>query len=169
MKKTTGIVVASSHPALVKTTEIINGIKKSPVNLLMAGIGMFAAVFAVKESVKLFKKTDEQKAEDDLENDIDNNSLSYPVSYYAQMTDVIQEATDNSGTDTDAIYRVFDKMNNDSDVLQLIKAYGSRWNFFFGVPLGSFTLPQILISEMSNSEISDLNNMLTNKGITIQF
>jgi uncharacterized protein YqgQ len=167
MKKSANTI--NTHPMLAKTTSIVRIIKNSPENLLMIGIGLFASVFALKESVKFFKKSDEQKANDQIEHDIDNTSLSYPISYYAQMADVIQEATDNSGTDTDAINRVFEKMNNNYDVLQLIKAYGSRWNFFFGVPLGSFTLPQILVSELSNSEIGDLNNLLTNKGITIQF
>lgn len=103
-----------------------------------------------------------------LDKDINNNQLSYQLSQYELFADQIQEATDTTGTDESAIYAVFQQMNNNSDVLQLTKAYGSRFNYSF-TNFGTYTLPQILTAECSTSEIAQINSILADKNITITF
>ena len=159
-----------------KTTAatVLQGLRKSPLKLLMAGIGLLAGVFAVKEAVKLIKVSSEQQKLNDVDDAIKEeerkgNRLSYPLAYYNTYADQIEQATDAAGTDASAIYRTMGAMNNNADVLQLIKAYGKRMNFAMFVPLGNFTLPQILISELSESEMAELNRILSTKGINIQF
>jgi len=153
---------------------VLQGLKNSPVKVLMAGIGLLAGVFAVKEAIKLIKVSGEQQKLNDVDDAIKEeerkgNHLSYPLAYYNTYADQIEQATDAAGTDSSAIYRVMGAMNNNADVLQLIKAYGKRLNFAMFIPLGNFTLPQILISELSESELAELNRILSSKAINIQF
>ncbi len=95
--------------------------------------------------------------------------LSYSLAEYNQFCNMIEEATNGAGTNTQVINQVFGKMQNNTDILQLIKTYGQRPNTWFGIPLGNFTLSQLLISELSHSERSTLNAILAKKDITITF
>ncbi|MFK5855777.1 MAG: hypothetical protein QM503_06575 [Bacteroidota bacterium] len=159
----------------MKSTNINKYVKKiSPVSVLMGGVGLLTGVLAIKEVVKLLSLSDEQKKEKEIDKAIkeeqnNGNPLTYPLAQYNVMADIIEQATDTSGTDTDAIYNVFAQLSNNTDMLQLIKAYGDRWNFMFGVPLGEFTLQQIINSELNSGEKVTLNQIIQGKGITIQF
>ena len=165
---------ALTKKAKANTATLLQGLKKSPAKLLMAGIGLLAGVLAVKEAVKLIKVSSEQQRLNDVDKAIKEeekkgNRLSYPPAYYNTYADQIEQATDAAGTDSSAIYRTMGAMNNNADVLQLIKAYGKRLNFAMFIPLGYFTLPQILISELTEAELAELNRILSSKGINIQF
>ncbi len=97
------------------------------------------------------------------------HNLSYLLAEYNQFSNMIEEATDGAGTDTQVIDEVFGKMENNADILQLIKSYGKRPNTWFGISIGKYTLNQLLISELSHSERTRLNAILQKKGITIIF
>lgn len=64
------------------------------------------------------------------------------------------------GTDEDAVYEVFNRINNQADLYKLIAVYGTRENM---------TLDQAIVSELNNSELKKLNTILANKGINYQF
>lgn len=159
----------------MKTTEVEKYIRNlSPVYILMGGVGLLTGVFAIKAAVKLFSVSTEERKENQIDNAIKDeqdkgNPLTYPLAQYNVMADVVEEATDTSGTDTEAIYNVFAQLRNNTDMLQLIKTYGERWNFMFGVPLGKFTLQQIINSEFDSGERATLNQIITGNDITIQF
>ena len=140
----------------------------------MAGIGLLTGVLAIKEAVKIFKVSNEQQKINNVDDAIKDeaqkgNYLTYPLAYYNNYADQIEQATDAAGTDTAAIYRAMGAMHNNADVLQLIKTYGKRMNFAMFIPLGNFTLPQILLSELSEPELAELNRILSTRGINIQF
>jgi len=159
----------------MKSTSINKYVKNlSPARMLMGGVGLLTGVFAIKEVVKLFSVSSEQEKEKQIDKAIkeeqnNGNPLTYPLAQYDVMADVIEEATDTSGTDCEAIYNVFSQLSNNTDMLQLIKAYGNRWNFMFGVPLGKFSLQQIINSELDSGEKATLNQIIQAVGITIQF
>ena len=141
--------------------------------MLMAGAGLLAGVFAIREFAKLLAESPQEKTDKQIDIAIkdeqgNGNPLSFPIAQYQMMADIIEEATDTSGTDTDAVYGVFLQLKNNTDLLQLIKAYGQRWNFMFGVPLGKFSLQQIINSELDGTEKATLNQILLGKGISIQ-
>jgi len=149
---------------LVKAGSLVRAI--SPANLLMFGGGLVLIVFAVKAAKGMVSPV-----HDPIDDAIKNTgqSLSYADAYYTVLANTIEQATDNAGTNTQAVYDVFQKLNNDADLYRLIQAYGTRWNPFFGIPTGTYTLEQILLAELSQGELTELNNILSSKGITIKF
>lgn len=64
------------------------------------------------------------------------------------------------GTDEQAVYNVFNSMRNGADVRKLVSVYGTRHDM---------TLNQAMVSELSNRELSKVNNILSNKGINYSF
>lgn len=93
---------------------------------------------------------------------------SYLDSQYKIFADAIYSAGFDVifGSDEDAIYNVFNKMNNDLDVNKLIVAFGARRIEFSTRVEG---LSQFLRSELSDSEISNINKILGTKGIKYRF
>lgn len=93
-------------------------------------------------------------------------TLSFSDTEYRNMANKLEEAFYGSwlfgaGTDENAVYAVFNRLNNKADLLKLVAAYGTDKN--------SRTLNQALQSELTNSELAHVNNILTNKGIYYQF
>ena len=92
--------------------------------------------------------------------------LSFSDTEYRKMANKLEEAFYGSwlfgaGTDEEAVFAVFNRLNNKADVLKLIAVYGTDKK--------SRTLDQALQSELNNSELNHLNTILTNKGIYYQF
>lgn len=87
-----------------------------------------------------------------------------PSSQLTILANRLEQAAKGAGTDEDAIYAVFNQMNNTADVYALIAAYGTR---------DGQDLPTMIRSELTDMwpyrEISKLNQILTNKGIAYQF
>lgn len=76
------------------------------------------------------------------------------------------------GTDVQGIYKVFSAVNNDVDVVNLIKAYGVKeisTGAFNPAPNLKGTLSQMLADELSPPEIKALNDLLSRKGIKYRF
>lgn len=104
---------------------------------------------------------------------------SYLSSNYTQLASKIYEAGCSGlfcyGTDEDAIYDVFNQMNNDLDVLLLTKAFGLR------EPRGGICIPipgtgecavalgPWLQTELSSGAFEDINNILASKNIQYIF
>lgn len=90
----------------------------------------------------------------------------------ATISNQLFTAMDGYGTDVNGVYAGFANVNNDLDVVNLIKAYGIR-----ELSTGSLnpspnlkgTLSQALTDELSASEMIALNNMLAKKGIKYRF
>ena len=115
--------------------------------------------------------TKQGKDEMTLENDIRENRLSYPKSQYQNFADAIQTAVEGTwGDDEEAIYDVFRQMKTDSDVLQLILAWGKRT--FYTLRDGlyySASLSEVLTGQLNSAEIETINQILSDKGINIRF
>ncbi len=142
--------------------------KISPTQLLIGGIGVFALAFGVRTFVGLFKTDEEKRKEKELDNAIDyelknGSQLTYSLAQYSIYADLIEEATDTTGTDEQAVFGVFMQMQNNADVLQLIKSYGIRFNLSL-FSMGNYTLSQLLIAEGIQS---DIQQILAGKGITV--
>lgn len=86
--------------------------------------------------------------------------LSYAEEEYDNMANTLYRAMKGAGTDEDAIYRVFNRMNNTADLKKLKLAFGTR---------DDMTLGEWLEDDLSTSEINKVNNILSTKGITMLF
>lgn len=105
---------------------------------------------------------------DEIRKDLDKTNLSYDEAQYYIYADSIQAATQSMlGDDEQAIYSVFEEMNNSDDVKMLIVAFGNRtyWagsGFFYNA-----TLNEVLQTVLEQSEIYHINNILSQKSINI--
>lgn len=101
-----------------------------------------------------------------LLDEIKNDNLTYQKSQYIVFADKLYSAMIGFGTDEDSIYSVFRKMNTDDDVKQLIVAFGSKRIEF---TIGGSTLAEWLVTELSESEMTELNNILSQRNINFSF
>jgi predicted metalloprotease len=98
---------------------------------------------------------------------------SYGQSQFSQWASTLRQSFDGCGTDNKVWENVFKSMRNKADVLALIATYGVRtydgcnWEGDFNDKTGGLTAA--LNDELSSSEISKINTMLSNKNITFQF
>lgn len=145
----------------------------NPTKLLAGGVGLLAAGFGLKNLLSLFSKSHTVIISKNLDSAINQAKQggsypTYPNAQYDILADNIEEATNTSGTDEQAIFDVMNAMNNNADLLKLQKAYGQRLNWWFGIPTGKYTLSQVLDSELSNGEKETLRKIIEAKGITIK-
>lgn len=98
---------------------------------------------------------------------------SFPVSQYATWANQLAEAFNGCGTSNGVWATIFTSIKNNLDVALLIEAYGVRefdecnWEFNFGDFRG--TLSEALVHELSGSELTEINDMLSSKGIKYTF
>lgn len=85
-------------------------------------------------------------------------------SRFVLLSNQLEQAAKGVGTDEQSIYNVFNQMGNTADVYKLIAVYGTR---------DGQDLPAMIRSELSSAwpfnEISKLNKILANKGISYSF
>jgi predicted PurR-regulated permease PerM len=86
-------------------------------------------------------------------------TLSYDNSKFETLANSLYRAMKGAGTDTSAVYAVFNQMNTKADVLKLIQAFGVRDNE---------NLQEWMRGEWKLS-ITKINNILNSKGIDYIF
>jgi len=107
---------------------------------------------------------------------------SYGQSQYESYVLKLVLAMDGCGTDEQSVYNVFEAMKNKADVLKLISTFGVRFyqpcaatspisyakwlydNQSFGGALSTW-----LSYDLTNSEIGNVNNILSKKSIDFKF
>lgn len=115
----------------------------------------------------LFQSLLNRNAANSMLNDVHSETGEYQTlstsSYYMyanQLYNAFRPHLFGLGTDEDAIYNVFNQLNNTADVLQLIKTFGTK---------DGKTLDVWIRSELGRSEIRKLNSILAGKGISYAF
>lgn len=111
---------------------------------------------------------------EDEQNELEKEgeTLSFPLLQYSSYADQIQDNLDKSSIadDKDLVEDVLLRMENTIDVLQLIKAYGKRQRYFFGIPDGSATnLSQTILDEFKSTRINRVNKEYESRFINFQF
>jgi len=122
----------------------------------------------IKNILANLKRSPENQAIDEIGNEIQTSKLSYPLSQYQTWSGRLFEAMDGAGTDTDSVLSIFDQMQNDNDVKQLIFTFGNRKSsiWFTG---DAETLPQWLQNDLESEYIDQINQSFRNKNITYSF
>ena len=123
-------------------------------------------VFKKLSSTEATDRAEAAAVEDELNQELKRNRLTYPNSQYNSFASSIEIAGFDVGTDEDAIYSVFRKLNNNADFLALSKAWGKPNRRVYEWGIGrDMSLSQFLRYEMSDREIQKINSILTSKGI----
>lgn len=79
---------------------------------------------------------------------------------YQALANRLYQACKGLGTDEDAVYNVFNQMNNTADVLKLVSVFGL---------MDGHDLDWWMRSELNRWEIKKVNNILAGKNIAYQF
>jgi len=136
--------------------------------VILAIVGL-VVLFIVQKSLKgLLTGDGPQQGTEEL--DIDENNLSYEPEQYDIWADALYEAFNYTGTNYGAVEDVITQLQTNDDLRALINAYGTRTLYVFGIPTASTNLPQAMIRELNwPYSVDDVNEDLTEQGITIQF
>jgi hypothetical protein len=135
---------------------------------IVGGVGYVLYKASKKFTAEQQRSNEEkQEIETELQKEVKKKPLTYPLSQYKSFADQIEVAGFGLGTDEEAIYSIFRKLKNNADYLALKQAWGkpTRKTYDWAVPL-DYTLSQFLRYELSDSDITKLNNILQSKGIT---
>jgi hypothetical protein len=90
---------------------------------------------------------------------------------FESMCQQLVNAASGWGTDEDAIYDVFEALQNKADLLKVIAIFGVREWEDIGVPfqLKRGSLSTLINGELNGSERADVNDILSAKGINFKF
>ena len=144
----------------------------SGMYLILAVVGI-VILYQLKGIIKNpFSTSDDVERDPEVANPNASN-LSYPLINYTNWANRIEVALESLYNDDEqAVYEVFSQMQNNDDVLQLQVSFGIRANTPWGLGLiGGYTgtLSEWIFAQMNSREISTINQILTDKNITIQF
>lgn len=156
-------------------TQVFTGLPKWAQGTLAVGGAAAVALIGykvyqgIKERMKTAKERATQKEVNKDIEDLKKQGVK-PTLTKADimgMADSLKTAFDGLTTDNDSVFRIFEKLGNELDLVALKQAFGVR-EINSGVwlkPNYTGTLDQILIDEMSGSEIQKINSILAKNGI----
>jgi len=153
------------------------------VLLLLVLIVLYYTYNTIRGAIKKFKNDKEEKKRlQEIEElaQKPGNRPSHPILSYTAWADILETAMQdeswNTGTDEEAIFSVYRKMQTIGDIIELEKAFGTRAKtpVTFG---GSFAkwfasemnLPQWLTDELTKDEIKKLNAILQKNGVNYSY
>lgn len=130
------------------------------------GVIVLALVIAYYVGTRTGKAKKESEADDIIKREIDKSAVSFEQTQYSAFADKLESAMTGFGDDEKSVYAIFGKLNNKSDVLSLIKAFGQRRQSF---TVGGANLITWINNRLDSSEIAEINDILSRKGIDYQF
>lgn len=150
-------------------------LKKYKTPLIIAGVGVLGYV-----AYRVYRKKHPTNAsaltQDERNALAKGQSLSYPLTTYQGLADNIfnawfQNFNIFNPVDEKIVLAQFSKINNDLDIVQLIKAFGKRRA---PIAFGSFftsdvTLPEWVSIGLTDAELKSVNDMFLRKGMNYQF
>lgn len=152
--------------------------------LTTAGILIAAYLVVIKPLFQSLgiTKTEEEKAKEKSDaaniSEVEKNlnargiDLSKSKAEWDQIADAIYNDLRYSGLDddkADAGYQIA-RVQNDADIIYLIKTFGKRQEYFFGLPVGSpKNLTEFITSNLTRENINLINANYSRKGIKFKF
>ena len=163
------------------------GWARASIILTIVTVALILVIWGGKKLIKLIKDEGDEDGgggasdkEDVVDNQKDCNKMkkggakeTYGQGQYAAWATSLQAAFAGCGTTNSTWKTVFGAMKNDIDVCFLISTYGIRkydgcnWEGDQGDTEG--TLPKAITSELSESEIAEINEMFVKKNIKYRF
>ena len=152
--------------------------------LTTAGIFIAAYLVVIKPLFQSLgiTKTEEEKAKEKSDaaniSEVEKNlnargiDLTKSKAEWDQIADAIYNDLRFSSLDDDkedAGYQVA-RVQNDADIIYLIKTFGKRQEYFIGLPIGSpKNLTEFITSNLSREKINLINANYSSKGIKFKF
>lgn len=136
---------------------------------VMAAVVIVVIVLLSVYWEKIKARINQIKADNQLKKEINKSEVSLSEIQIAALADKLYEAMDGPGTDEGKIYSVFEQINNYSELMMLIRAFGLRkssWELFWGSPSG---LADWLNADLDGGEINHVNSILAGKNIDFRF
>jgi hypothetical protein len=156
----------------MKTTGIV---KKYKVPLIITGVAL-AGYLGYKYYRKKNPTDESSLTADEKAAKAKGQALSYTLTSYQGLANTIYNAwfqryNPFNAVDETIVLSVFNKMKNDLDVLQLIRAFGKRRSpvNFLSLLVPDVTLPEWLSIGLEPKELKAINDVLAKKGISFQF
>jgi hypothetical protein len=156
----------------MKTTGIV---KKYQVPLIITGVAL-AGYLGYKWYRKKNPTDESSLTADEKAAKAKGQALSYTLSSYQGLANAIfnawfQRYNPFNAVDETIVLSAMDKMKNDLDVLQLIRAFGKRRSpvNFLSILVPDVTLPEWISIGLEPNEIKAVNDVLAKKGISFKF
>jgi len=156
----------------MKTTGIV---KKYQVPLIITGVAL-AGYLGYKWYRKRNPTDESSLSADEKAAKAKGQALSYTLTSYQGLANTIYNAwfqryNPFNAVDETIVLSAMDKMKNDLDVLQLIRAFGKRRSpvNFLSILVPDVTLPEWLSIGLEPNEIKAVNDVLAKKGISFKF
>lgn len=154
------------------TTSIV---KKYQVPLIITGVAL-AGYLGYKYYRKKNPTNESSLTADEKAAKAKGQSLSYTLTTYQGLANTIfnawfQRYNPFNAVDETIVLSVMNKLKNDLDVLQLIRAFGKRRSpvNFLSILVPDVTLPEWLSIGLEPAELKAINDVLGKKGISFQF
>jgi hypothetical protein len=152
--------------------------------LTTVGIAVAAYLIVIKPLFQSLgiTKTDEEKAKEKLDaaniSEQEKNlnvrgiSLTKSKAEWDQIADIIYNDLRYSALNdnkADAGYQV-SRVKNDADIFYLIKTFGKRQEYWFGIPSGAqMSLSEFITSNLTRDNINLINDNYKRKGMAFKF
>jgi hypothetical protein len=156
----------------MKTTGIV---KKYQVPLIITGVAL-AGYLGYKWYRKRNPTDESSLSADEKAAKAKGQALSYTLTSYQGLANTIYNAwfqrfNPFNAVDETIVLSAMDKMKNDLDVLQLIRAFGKRRSpvNFASLLVPDVTLPEWLSIGLEPNELKAVNDVLGKKGISFKF
>ena len=156
----------------METTSLL---KKYQYPLILTGVAL-AGYLGYKWYRKRNPTDESSMSADEKAAKAKGQALSYTLTSYQGLANTIYNAwfqrfNPFNAVDETIVLSVMDKMKNDLDVLQLIRAFGKRRSpvNFASLLVPDVTLPEWLSIGLEANEIKAVNDVLGKKGISFKF
>jgi hypothetical protein len=150
-------------------------LKKYQYPLILTGVAL-AGYLGYKWYRKRNPTDESSMSADEKAAKAKGQALSYTLTSYQGLANTIYNAwfqrfNPFNAVDETIVLSVMDKMKNDLDVLQLIRAFGKRRSpvNFASLLVPDVTLPEWLSIGLEANEIKAVNDVLGKKGISFKF
>ena len=146
----------------------MNENKKTPLELFLTVIAIISAIAFI---ANIFRRDQDEEIEQGARKSRKSIYDKIPPTYedyqYKDFADTLNTALMQSATEDEAaVYNVFNRMKNISDVNKTIEAFGTKRQMFTTHYL---SLPQAINENFSKGEIKKLNAILSLKNINYSF
>lgn len=141
-------------------------LKKYPA-LSLGVFALVAILIAYYFGSRTGKGRNLSEVESELQTAVLSDPLTYELSEFDSFADRLHTAMSTLMDDESAIYSIFRKMRNRTDVLQLIKSFGKRGSWVWNV--GGGTLSSWMSLKLTSKEIETINDILAGADIDFEF
>lgn len=167
--------VYSDLPSWAKGVVVVGGLAVTYLALTKGLQALKASKLKKEALAEINNATDElnQAINQGIKPTLQNSALQ-------AISEGIVKASNGCGSDENIIFAQFDKIKNEADILSLVKVFGlrkkSRCPFsddemedFWSSYTPAMSLTAMVNSELSSTEIRQLNDKLSAKGINFKF